>query len=231
MTEENTDECSLENLLKREHERKVYRQKEKNSERNFDLEEHHTPYSKAEKNASLEDFIAMVKNVVIKGMKGDNVEFIPDEGSTKVLEPSYKIDHPVIFYSIISRAPRETEPKPKIREDGIEKNADGTRSRRMTIYGQVFDCQIQFNIAASDYQIANKVMNVFEDLIFKYTGNFKRNGVSDIFFVKQYTDSGLSEYRQKMSIRSLVYRVSIEKIHVVYDTTISSIKDKMLTPK
>ena len=221
---ENIEEDSLELLLKRKYDRIEPHREEKKQTKEFDLEEFRTPYLKADGNASLEDFIAMVKNIVVKAMKKDNVEFLSDEGSTKLLEPSYEIDHPVIFYSVILREPRKTEPKPKIREDGVERNADGSIARRLTVYGQVFDCIVQFNIAASDYHIANKVMNVFEDAMFKYTGHFKKNGVNDIFFLKQYTDQNLDQYRQKMSVRSLVYRISIEKIHVVYDTTIAKIR-------
>lgn len=181
-------------------------------------------YTKADKGAGLSDFLNMIKKIVKTGeLKKLGTEFIPDDGPRILLDPSKEVEKPYIFYTLISRAVRANEPKPHFRENIVDYNPDGSVQRQGQVFGQVFDCDIQFNIVASDYSMADKVMNVFEDAMLRYSGFFKQNGVSEIFFKKQYTDNNLDIYRQKMSVRSLVYRVTIEKLTAVYDTTIAEI--------
>lgn len=186
-------------------------------------ERHEIPYTKADKGASLDDFLAMVKKIVTKTMKKDGVVFIPDDATKDLFDPQKDLEHPFIFYTLISRAPRSNELKPKVRQDIYERNSDGSIARQGTIFAQIMDCEIQFNIVASDYSTANKVMNAFEGAMLNCTGYFKQNGVSELLFKKQYTDSNLDIYRQKMSVRSLVYHVVIENIHLAFDTTIAEI--------
>ena len=180
-------------------------------------------YSRAEKGASMADFFELVKKMVIKGLKKERVEIIPNDGPRRVLDPAEKIDHPIIFYKVVSRVPREKNYKPRFREDIYDRNPDGSELRQGAIYGQFFDCEIQFDIVASDYSAADRVMNAFEDAMQKYAGFFKRNGVSEVLFAKQFTDENLDIYRQKMSVRSLIYDVTIERIRLAYDTTITEI--------
>lgn len=182
-----------------------------------------TQYQRADKGASFDDFIDMVRNIVTKTMKKLQVEFIPDDGLRLSMVPPEELDHPVIYYKLISRIPRKNEPKPIFREPIIEKDENNKNVRTGDIYGQIFDCELQFNILASDYSMANKVMDTFEYIMFTYSGYFKQNGVSQIFFVKQFTDETMDIYRQKVSVRSLVYRVSLEKIWLNYDATITEI--------
>ena len=180
-------------------------------------------YSRAEKGASMADFFELVKKMVINGLKKERVEIIPNDGPRRVLDPAEKIDHPIIFYKVVSRVPREKNYKPRFREDIYDRNPDGSELRQGAIYGQFFDCEIQFDIVASDYSAADRVMNAFEDAMQKYAGFFKRNGVSEVLFAKQFTDENLDIYRQKMSVRSLIYDVTIERIRLAYDTTITEI--------
>ena len=179
-------------------------------------------YQKADKGCTLSDFLLMVKKIVVKGLKKFEVQFVPDDGPM-VQDLSSKNDKPFIYYTLISRVPRNTDRKPRYRQDIHDVNPDGSIVRNGTINGQLFDCDIQFNIVAADYSLADSVMDAFEDAMLKYSGFFKRNGVSEMYFSKQYTDSNLDVYRQKMSIRSLVYRVTLERIRTSFDTTIAKI--------
>ncbi len=183
-------------------------------------------YSKAKGNASYDDFITMVKTIVAKALKKYKIKVLPGEGTKIYLNPHEKIEGPYIFFNLISRTPASgsmAQPKPKLREQFVEKDERGNILHRGNIYGQLFDCLIQFNIAAADYETANKVINAFEEAMFKYTGYFKNNGVSDIFFIKQYEDDRMDPFRDKHSIRSLQYNVRLEKIFLMYDDTIQSV--------
>lgn len=180
-------------------------------------------YQKADKGCSLGDFFTMVKKVVVRGLKKYNINFIPDDGARVLNSLSEKNNRPIIYYTLQSRVPRDTDRKPRFRQDIQDKDSSGNIIRTGAINAQIFDCDIQFNIAAADYSTADAVMEAFEDAMLRYSGFFKRNGVSEMYFRKQYTDTNLDTYRQKLSIRSLVYRVTLERIRTTFDTTIAKI--------
>lgn len=185
------------------------------------------PHSKsgiqtADKNCSLFDFIKMIENVVTKTMKDLNVEFVPDENKTVALSPDIEINHPMITYKIISRKPKG-ERKPRVREN-IREKGDDEENRVGEIYGQKFESLIQFNVFASVYDVAEQVMEKFEEAIFTYTGYFKKNGVSELLFEEQLTDTNYDIYRQKISVRNLRYRVETEKLIVLFQERIREIE-------
>ena len=177
---------------------------------------------KAEKSASLEDFIEMVGMLIRKTMKKQRVEFIPDEGARLSVDVTQKMDHPYITFDVISRVPSK-ELKPRVREVIRENIPDKRNQRTGLVWGQRQDAVIQFNIFACDYIKANDVMKKLEDLIFMYTAFFKKNGVAEVLFRQQGTDQNLDYYRQGCSVRSLQYSLSIEKLMVQYDSDIESI--------
>lgn len=174
---------------------------------------------KSSKNATLEDFISMVTMISSKALKKYNAKFVPDEGAV-LNDPIDKLEQPTILYSIISRKPKH-ELKPRHSEEvkDVVDNVSG-KIRHGHTWSQRQDCVIQFNIVASDYDTANKVMTIFEDTIFAYTGYFKNNGVAEMYFLKHFTDENLDRYRQFLSIRSLQYFIEIEKLITIFDTTL-----------
>ena len=179
-----------------------------------------TKYTRAEDHATFEDFIEMVNRMVTKSLARYNVEFSSDEGSRLKVQSTETLSNPHIQFSIKNRKPKSGMfAKPHAMESFAEEKG----GRQGIVYSQIFDYEIQFDILASDYITANKVMNAFEDAMFNYTGYFKRNGVSEILFLKQYTDSDLDSYRNTVSVRSLEYLVSIDRIRVTYDSDISVI--------
>lgn len=178
---------------------------------------------KAEKNASLFDFIKMVEKLVKITMNDLKAEFIPDEDKTPVVTPEINIDHPYITYKIIERVPKQ-EIKPRVREHIEEKSHDKDEARFGQVYGQKFSSIIQFDIFASVYATAEEVMERFEELLFIYAGYLKKNGVSEIYFKQQHTDSSYDIYRQQISIRSIRYYVETEKVIVVFRDKIQEIE-------
>ena len=157
-------------------------------------------------------------------MKKYKVEFSADEGSKTKVSATQTLDHPHIQFTIKSRKPKSGfYAKPRIREEFTESSINNSKGRRGTIYSQIFDYIVQFDILASEYTTANAVMNAFEDAMFNYTAFFKKNGVSEILFLQQYTDSEQDIYRNAVSVRSLQYLVSIEKNRLQYDSSVAII--------
>lgn len=167
----------------------------------------------AEKNATLFDFIKMIQKIVRLTMNDLDVEFIPDEGKSPVVDPTIPVDHPVITYKLISRKPKD-ELKPRFRQQITEATPDRTEARLGEVYGQKFKCILQFDIYASVYDTAEQVIERFEEMLFTYSGYFKKNGVAEIIMDEQVTDKNLDFYRQTMSIRSIKYYVEVEKLFV-----------------
>lgn len=176
-------------------------------------------YLKANKSATLDDFITMLAMLVKKTMKKDGVEFVPDEGARIELDPKKTLDHPYILFDVVSRIP-QTELKPRAREVIRERTDDQANARNGLVWGQRQKVIVQFNVIACDYVQANRVMNNLEELIFKYTAYFKKNGVAEILFQMQGTDRNLDYYRQSTSVRSLQYMIEIEKLFVQFDSDI-----------
>lgn len=183
-----------------------------------------TGFTRAEGNATFEDFIEWVNRLVSKVLKKYKVEFSADEGSKTKVSATQTLDHPHIQFTIKSRKPKSGfYAKPRIREEFTESSINNSKGRRGTIYSQIFDYIVQFDILASEYTTANAVMNAFEDAMFNYTAFFKKNGVSEILFLQQYTDSEQDIYRNAVSVRSLQYLVSIEKNRLQYDSSVAII--------
>lgn len=176
---------------------------------------------KARANASLTDMIALLIKLCDRSLQSYKAVFNPDEGAV-IKDVDKPLEHPVILYEIIDRKPK-LELKPRQSEEIIETEETDGGKRLGRIWTQRFSCVVQFNVIASDYQTANAVMNILEDVILTYTGYLKSEGVAEIIFKRQFTDKNLDKYRQRLSVRSLQYDVEIEKITTLFDTTISEI--------
>jgi len=198
----------LESLLSERSRRNYHVLEESNPENNQRLQ--------ARKSADLTDFINMIAKLVSKGMKKQKAVFSPDEGDRPKADLTIPLNEPHIYYDVISRVPKK-ELKPRERQEILEHHIDKEHIRQGRIFGQKFECIVQFNIMSSDYKSADEVMKVFEELIFNYTSYLKENGVAEVLFKQQMTDRGLDPFRQFLSVRSLQYYVEVEKLHAVFD--------------
>lgn len=178
----------------------------------------------ADKSCDLDDLFAMINKIVVKALKKDNVEFNPDEGARFVVDQQVPVNHPIIQFDVIKLEPK-LELKPRVINQFIEESDDKNDKwkRHGQVWSQRFKGIIQFNIIGSDYIIANKVMRDFEELMFRYSGYFKQQGVAEIIFKSRFSDKNYDYYRQNLSVRSLQYYVEIERNYVSYDTDISGV--------
>lgn len=179
---------------------------------------------RAKKSASLEDFISMVSKICCIVMEDlpYEVEFVPDENSFNIKIPEIQINKVYITYKVISRVPRR-EIKPMQREEIEESTDTQIDARSGSIYGQKYKCEVQFNIFASEYKIANEVMKMFEDMIFSFTGYMKENGIENILFKQQLTDTDYDTFRKTISVRNLRYHVDTENLMVIFSDKIKTV--------
>ena len=137
-------------------------------------------------------------------------------------DPEVVFNNPHITYKVISRKPKN-EYKPIAREEIIECDENGEQ-RPGLVYGQFFDCVVQFNILAGENRLANQVMEKFEELMIAHAGYFKQKGVSDFYFKEQVTDNEYNNFRETLSIRNITYYVQIEKLTVIFNRKINNIE-------
>lgn len=194
-------------------------QKIKNYENRMKRQTENSTIQKADANADIKKFMSMINKIVSIVMKNLDVSFETDEGKEDFLESDNPINHNLITYKLIERVPKG-ELKPREREAFTEKDGD----RFGEVYGQKFKCYVQFNIFGQTAEEAEKILDMFEEILFSYTGYFKKNGVNEIIFDKQFTDDYYKIYRQKFSIRNLRYYVEIEKLRVIFKEKIQEIQ-------
>lgn len=118
--------------------------------------------------------------------------------------------YPVITYRLDLRKPIQNEPKPKLREHVI--TAPGEPD--VLIMGQRFQNIITFTAFTNDNpQLAEEIIEVFEDFMIEFTPIFKELGVSDLFYARRLPDTDGSRGRGLGIVeRSVSYMVTTEKI-------------------
>ncbi|MBB1553547.1 MAG: hypothetical protein HG453_005135 [Clostridiales bacterium] len=188
---------------------------------------HRVDRLRAEQSISFDEFIELLVKLVEKALYEDQVKMSPDEGAT-INDRDKPINNPYIFFKIISgktinsikprlmentirRAPGHPEYRPdnkypvkeNIEEEGVE------------VYRHAFEYVLQFDIFASSYATANKVLKDFEELMYDYTGYVKSRGVNELLYDQRLTDESNVQYREKYSVRSVRYILRIDKIFVV----------------
>lgn len=176
---------------------------------------------RADKNASLYDFIDMVAKIVDYTMQDLDVTFLSDEQQNIIKDPEIPTNHAFISYRVISRKSKD-EYKPIVREEIIEHD-ENNKQRIGQVYGQRFDCTVQFNIFSAENKVATKVMEKFEELMIAYAGYFKKQGVQELFFEEQLTDNEYNNFRETLSVRNLRYYVQVEKLTVIFNRRVDDI--------
>lgn len=206
----NNELDEFETLLKEDlYHRVVHGKDLKDYERQQDAGHNTLERTKANKSASVYDFVKMVHEISTKSLKDLNVDFIMEEDKFNVTDPDIKIENPIICYKLISRKPHGGEIKPRHREN---RNAPFDKMVGEQ-YGQRFKCIVQFNIFASGVDLAEHVLERFEDMMFDYTGYFKQNGVQELLFNEQLSDDDYNLFRQTIAVKNLRYEVIIEKLY------------------
>lgn len=182
---------------------------------------------RADSSISFDEFIALLVELVEKAFREDNVKMSPDEGVT-INDRDQEINHPYIFFKIISGVPAK-DLKPRLMETTIRRSPgnpdyrpddkypvkENIEEEGVDVYRHAFRYVIQFDIFATSYDQANKVLKEFEELMVDYTGYLKMRGVSELLYDQRLTDESYVMYREKYSIRSVRYTLNIDKMYVV----------------
>lgn len=182
---------------------------------------------RAEQSISFDEFIELLVKLVEKALYEDQVKMSPDEGAT-INDRDKPINNPYIFFKIISgktinsikprlmeNTIRRSPGHPEYRPDNKYPVKENIEEEGVEVYRHAFEYILQFDIFASSYATANKVLKDFEELMYDYTGYVKSRGVNELLYDQRLTDESNVQYREKYSVRSVRYILRIDKIFVV----------------
>lgn len=123
---------------------------------------------------------------------------------------------PKIVYDINYReAPEKMSRKPTLFKNVLEVVDGKETGDSFNVYRQFFDTVVEFNFFGKTMLEARKVMNDFEEIINTYTGLLKKNGLSELVFLKEVPSENSVKYLPNIPMKSLMYYVRFEKIYTV----------------
>ena len=178
------------------------------NEASFDRLSGNLPPLQAQGNLTYIEFISVVKalwenaypNIKIKPVQnGDYAEY------------------PVIAYGLELRRAHSVEPKPRSRI---------SPAKDVVIFGQRFQNIISFTVitkadsgelkgSSSRYsgpEVAEKIIETFEDFMLEYTPVFKRLGASELVYARRLSDSEENRDATDVNKRTVTYMLTTEKL-------------------
>jgi uncharacterized membrane protein len=178
------------------------------NEASFDRLSGNLPPLQAQGNLTYIEFISAVKalwenaypNIKIKPVQnGDYAEY------------------PVIAYGLELRRAHSVEPKPRSRV---------SPAKDIVIFGQRFQNIVSFTVitkadsaelkgSSSRYsgpEVAEKIIETFEDFMLEYTPVFKRLGASELVYARRLSDSEENRDATDVNKRTVTYMLTTEKL-------------------
>jgi hypothetical protein len=117
--------------------------------------------------------------------------------------------YPSIIYSLQVRRPHPNEPKPRFREDVRTAPGEDT----IIITAQRFQNVINFAVVTeNDPQMAELIIEAFEDFMLEMTPVFKEMGVSEFVYARRLPDDEDDRMGEDIVVRKVAYMVTTEKI-------------------
>lgn len=180
---------------------------------------------RAESNLSYLEFIALLKKlwedanpiIPFKPTQSQsyafttlNPEFDPNKDQSDSNIKYLDIDC-IMVYSLELRKPNANEPKMRLREEVVTSG-----DVNYLVQGQRFENLIIFSaLSQGGPELAESVIEAFEDFMLEYTPIFKRLGVSEILYSRRTPDDEQSRFSKDLDKRSVAYVVVIEKLRAI----------------
>jgi hypothetical protein len=178
---------------------------------------------------TLKHFFSVIKKLINRIYFEDyGWEFVP-EASVYTNNPD-NIQTPLITYKIGSRKTIEgrTGKKPVWKEEYVDSN---DKSSVIIVNAQQFDSVINFGFWGSTYEEAEKTRDEFEDFIWEYLGEFRHEGILDMYFLEQAEDEVVKIKEQFFAKQSLLYGVRNERTIKYKNSRINQIDTEIYGPE
>ena len=114
--------------------------------------------------------------------------------------------------------------KPKLID--IIKELDGNEEETgdaFLMYRQWYDCNVEFNFYGRNNKEARQLQKKFENLLTVYTGYLKRQGISEMFFLREVSPKSSLNYDESTPMRCIYYYIRFESIVPIRQSLINNI--------
>lgn len=130
------------------------------------------------------------------------------------------VEYPYIIHHLSEMVPgligkNTREIKPRIRYQGRNDEVNGSGAPGASVYGQIFDAEVVFEIWEETNEKVDKLTKEFRQFLSIYKGYLKQRGLKELSFVKMETDLSNNRIKDAYQIRKLVYFVKFEELTVV----------------
>lgn len=175
---------------------------------------------RADGNAQVRDFIAMVGLIVESIFEDKKVEYTPYEKTFSIREDMDEtITHPYIAWRVVHRQYRERSAVgPYIRDTLID-----DEGRSGEVCSECFETRVRFYIINTEMNLCWDLMDEFEDMLVEYKSHIKKQGIVNYYFDQQLEDDFAQDFRDIVSILTLDYIVLTEKNRVIFRENTKSI--------
>lgn len=160
-----------------------------------------------------DDFIKTLKYLLDASWGKNWGKFVPDAPND--VDPN-NVDYPIILHYInemrpglIGNSTRET--KPRYRYHAVNPNANGNQPPGSTIYGQVFDVEVVFEVWEETNAKVEAKAKEFRQTLASFVGYLKEKGLKEIQFLKMVPKYE-STLRDAHKVRALSYLVRFEEL-------------------
>lgn len=170
---------------------------------------------------SVEQLCDILKKLLNAAWGSNWGEISPD---LKTGEDSSKIVVPQITVDINNRDIAEKMPLKPVLINTIKEKVNGQYTGdSLLIYRQWFDCVVEFDFYGRTSKEARKLLQRFESLLAIYTGYLKRQGISEIIFLKEVSARNSLNFVEQTPMKCLMYWVRFERITPVRQSVINKI--------
>lgn len=139
-------------------------------------------------------------------------------------EDSSKIVTPQITVDINNRDIAEKMPLKPVLINTVKEKVNGQYTGdSLLIYRQWFDCIIEFDFYGRTAKETRQLQYKFESLLAIYTGYLKRQGVSEILFLKEVSSRNSLNFTEQVPMKCLMYWVRFERITPIRQSLINRI--------
>lgn len=174
---------------------------------------------------SVREFFDIWKSLIRKSKK--DWEVIPE--TSVHASVSEENQTPIITYKIKQRKCAERSArKPSYKGTYDNKNQDKSI---VVEYAQKFQTIIQFGIYGSTYDEADQTREEFERFMIDYLGHFRKEGILELIFEKQFEDENIEVNGQDLSKQTLDYYIRTANVVTTTNAIIEKIKTKLNMPE
>ena len=145
--------------------------------------------------------------------------------------------YPCITYGLDLKKAHGSEPKPRTRQvlNDINQHIYGQRFQNIvafTVITRADAASIEATLGTDEHttelryvgaEIADRIMEVFEDFMLEYTPVFKRLGASEFVYARRYSDSEINRDETDVNKRIVTYMLTTEKLLATTHEKIESI--------